>query len=157
MEKKYFALSSSDNNKIVKIIQVVFGFVCLAVAGFWLFFNVRAMKSDKTLWITIVFLSGFGFYQIWTGLGKAVRFIEISMEKISIKKTILLPPVILLPENIEKIEIYPLNLIFFLHSKKKMFLRFGTTYQDLNEQIKDEIILFAEKNSISAEFVEEKL
>ena len=157
MEKKYFALSSSDNNKIVKIIQVVFGFVCLAVAGFWLFFNIRAMKSDKTLWITIVFLSGFGFYQIWTGLGKAVRFIEISMEKISIKKTILLPPVILLPENIEKIEIYPLNLIFFLHSKKKMFLRFGTTYQDLNEQIKDEIILFAEKNSIQAEFVEEKL
>jgi hypothetical protein len=157
MEKKYFALSSSDNNKIVKIIQVVFGFVCLAVAGFWLFFNVRAMKSDKTLWITIVFLSGFGFYQIWTGLGKAIRFIEISMEKISIKKTILLPPVILLPENIEKIEIYPLNLIFFLHSKKKMFLRFGTTYQDLNEQIKDEIILFAETNSINAEFVEEKL
>lgn len=157
MEKKYFALSSSDNNKIVKIIQVVFGFVCLAVAGFWLFFNIRAMKSDKTLWITIVFLSGFGFYQIWTGLGKAIRFIEISMEKISIKKTILLPPVLLLPENIEKIEIYPLNLIFFLHSKKKMFLRFGTTYQDLNEQIKDEIILFAEKNSINAEFVEEKL
>ena len=157
MEKKYFALSSSDNNKIVKIIQVVFGFVCLAVAGFWLFFNIRAMKSDKTLWITILFLSGFGFYQIWTGLGKAIRFIEISMEKISIKKTILLPPVILLPENIEKIEIYPLNLIFFLHSKKKMFLRFGTTYQDLNEQIKDEIILFAEKNSIQAEFVEEKL
>ena len=157
MEKKYFALSSSDNNKIVKIIQVVFGFVCLAVAGFWLFFNLRAMRSDKTLWITIVFLSGFGFYQIWTGLGKAIRFIEISMEKISIKKTILLPPVILLPENIEKIEIYPLNLIFFLHSKKKMFLRFGTTYQDLNEQIKDEIILFAEKNSIQAEFVEEKL
>jgi hypothetical protein len=157
MEKKYFALSSGDNNKIVKIIQVVFGFVCLAVAGFWLFFNVRAMKSDKTLWITIVFLSGFGFYQIWTGLGKAVRFIEISMEKISIKKTILLPPVLLLPENIEKIEIYPLNLIFFLHSKKKMFLRFGTTYQDLNEQIKDEIILFAEKNSINAEFVEEKI
>ena len=157
MEKKYFALSSSDNNKIVKIIQVVFGFVCLAVAGFWLFFNIRAMRSDKTLWITIVFLSGFGFYQIWTGLGKAIRFIEISMEKISIKKTILLPPVILLPENIEKIEIYPLNLIFFLHSKKKMFLRFGTTYQDLNEQIKDEIILFAEKNSIQAEFVEEKL
>ena len=157
MEKKYFALSSSDNNKIVKIIQVVFGFVCLAVAGFWLFFNLRAMRSDKTLWITIVFLSGFGFYQIWTGLGKAIRFIEIGMEKISIKKTILLPPVILLPENIEKIEIYPLNLIFFLHSNKKMFLRFGTTYQDLNEQIKDEIILFAEKNSISAEFVEEKL
>ena len=157
MEKKYFALSSSDNNKIVKIIQVVFGFVCLAVAGFWLFFNIRAMKSDKTLWITIVFLSGFGFYQIWTGLGKAIRFIEISMEKISIKKTILLPPVLLLPENIEKIEIYPLNLIFFLHSKKKMFLRFGTTYQDLNEQIKDEIILFAEQNSINAEFVEEKL
>ena len=157
MEKKYFALSSGDNNKIVKIIQVVFGFVCLAVAGFWLFFNVRAMKSDKTLWITIVFLSGFGFYQIWTGLGKAVRFIEISMEKISIKKTILLPPVLLLPENIEKIEIYPLNLIFFLHSKKKMFLRFGTTYQDLNEQIKDEIILFAEQNSINAEFVEEKI
>jgi len=157
MEKKYFALSSSENNKMVRIIQVVFGFVCFAVAGFWLYFNIRAMKTDKTLWITIIFLAGFGFYQIWTGLGKAARFIEISMEKIRIKKTILLPPVILSFENIQKIEIYPLNLIFFLKSQKKMFLRFGTTYQDTNEQIKDEIILFAEKNSINAEFVEEKI
>lgn len=157
MEKKYFALSSGENNKIVKIIQVIFGFVCFAVAGFWLMFNIKAMKADKTLWITIIFLSGFGFYQIWTGLGKAARYIEISMDKIRIKKTILLPPVILSHDDIQKIEIYPLNLIFFLQSQKKMFLRFGATYQETNEQIKDEIILFAEKNSIIAEFVEEKL
>jgi hypothetical protein len=157
MEKKYFALSSNENNKIVKIIQVVFGFVCIAIAGFWLFYNIRAMKADKTLWITIIFLTGFGFYQIWTGLGKSARFIEISADKIRIKKTILLPPVILSPENIQKIEIYPLNLIFFLKSQKKILLRFGATYQDTNEQIKDEVFIFAEKNLIKAEFVEEKL
>ena len=157
MEAKYFSLSSAENNKLVKIIQIVFGIVCFAIAIFWLIFNIRALKADGTLWITIIFISGFGFYQIYAGLGYAIRFIEISSDKIRIKKNIILPAVGLSATDIHKIELYPFNLIFFLKSGKKFILRFGATYQDKNEKIKDEILIFAEQNSINNEIMEEKL
>jgi hypothetical protein len=115
------------------------------------------MKAAGTLWITIIFLSGFGFYQVWAGLGKATRFIEISSDKIRIKRTIFLPPVELPVEAIKKIEIFPFNLIFILKAEKRMLLRFSSTYTETNEKIKDEILGFAEMNSIDVEIVEEKL
>ena len=157
MEKKYFSLSSVENNKLVKIVQIVFGILCLAVAIYWLIFNIHLSKADKTLWITILFLSGFGLYMIWSGLGRATRFIEISSDQIRLKKTILLPPVELPSEEMQKIEIFPFNLIFFLKTKKRIILRLSTTYTETNEKIKDELIIFGELNSINVEFVEEKI
>jgi hypothetical protein len=115
------------------------------------------LKADATLWITIVFLSGFGFYQVWAGLGMATRFIEISSDKIQLKKSILFPAAKIPAEEIQKIELYPFNLILFLKSQKRILLRFGATYQETNEKIKDEILSFAELNSIKVEIKEEKL
>jgi hypothetical protein len=157
METKYFSLSSNENNKLVKIIQIVFGIVCFVVAIFWLIFNIRLLKADGTLWITIIFLTGFGFYQIWSGMGRAIRFIEIRSDRIVLKKNIVLPSIEISTGEIEKIEIYPMKLIFFLKPKKKVLLRFGSTYYTTNELIKDEIIGFAESNKISIEIMEEKL
>jgi hypothetical protein len=157
MEKKYFPLGGAQNNKLVKIIQIVFGLACLAIAVFWLIFNIRSLKADRTLWITIIFLSGFGFYMIWSGLGMAIRFFEINSDKIRLKKSILFPAIVIPAAEISKIELYPFNLIFILKSEKKITLRFGATYQETNEKIKDEILSFAESNSIDSELVEEKL
>ena len=157
MERKYFSLSSVENNRVIKIIQIVFGLACFAVAVFWLIFNIRSIKADSTLWITIVFLSGFGFYQIWAGLGRATRFIEIGTDKIRLKKTILLSSIEFTVENIQKIEIFPFKLIFILNTNKRFLLRLSTTYIETNEKVKDEIISFAELNSINIEFVEEKI
>ena len=157
MEKKYFLLSSAENSKLVKIIQIVFGIICIAVAVFWLIFNVRSLKADKTLWITIMFLTGFGVYQVWAGLGRATRFIEISSDKIRLKKSIFLPAIEIPAVDIQMIELFPLNLIFFLRSQKRILLRLGTSYQETTEQIKDEILTFADSSSISIEIKEEKL
>ncbi len=157
METKYFSLSPVENNRMVKIVQIVFGILCIGVAIFWLVFNFRSFKANSILWITIIFLSGFGFYQVWTGLGKATRFIEISSDKVRLKTTILLAAVDMVAGDIEKIELFPLNLIFYLKTNKKIILRFGSTYYETNEKIKDEILSFAELNSISAEIKEEKL
>ena len=157
MEKKYFLLGSVENNRVIRIIQIVFGIVCLAVAIFWLIFNIRSLKTEGTLWITIIFLSVFGLYQVWSGLGKATRFIEISSDRIRLKKSIILPAVEMSVGDIQKIEIYPFNLIFFLKAKKRLILRFSTTYQETNEKVKDELLVFGELNSIDVEFVEEKL
>jgi hypothetical protein len=157
METKYFSLSSVENNRLVKIIQIVFGIVCLAIAIFWLIFNIRSLKADATLWITILFLSGFGLYQVWAGLGQATRFIEISSDKIRLKKTVILSAVEIPVSEIQKIELYPFNLIFFIKTNKRILLRLGANYQETNEKIKDEILIFAELNSIKIEMVEEKL
>jgi hypothetical protein len=157
MEKKYFLLSSAENSKLVQIIQIIFGIICIGVAVFWLIFNARSLKADKTLWITILFLTGFGVYQIWAGLGRATRFIEITSEKIRLKKSIFRPELNIASQDIQKIEIFPLNLIFFLKSQKKILLRFGTSYQEINEQIKDKILAFGDLNSITIEIKEEKL
>jgi HAMP domain-containing protein len=157
MESKYFLLSSVENNKVVRIIQIAFGLVCLAVAVFWLVFNIRSVQTNSTLWITIIFLSVFGLYQIWSGLGRATRFIEISADRIRLKKTIILPTVEMRAEEIQKIEIYPFNLIFILKAEKRIILRFSTTYQETNEKVKDELLVFGELNSIEVEFVKEKL
>jgi hypothetical protein len=157
MDKKYFPLSSVENNRVVKIVQVAFGIVCVAVAVFWLIFNIRSLKADGTLWITIIFLSGFGFYQVWAGLGRATRFIEISSDEIRLKKTVIFPAVMISVSEIQKIEVFPFNLIFFLKTGKKIVLRFSSTYHETNEKVKDEILSFAEVNSINIEIVEEKI
>jgi hypothetical protein len=157
MDKKYFPLSSVENNRVIKIVQVAFGFVCIAVAVFWLIFNIRSMKTYGTLWITIIFLSGFGFYQIWAGIGRAIRFIEISSDTIRLKKTAVFPTVVISASEIQKIEVFPFNLIFILKTGGKNVLRFSSTYHKTNEKIKEEIFRFTEINSISIENVEEKL
>jgi len=157
MEIKYYSLSTTENNRLIKIIQIVFGVVCFAVAIFWLIFNIRSLKADGTLWITIIFLSGFGFYQIWSGLGRTTLFIEIGADYIRLKKNPVLPSVKIRTGDIEKIELFPLNVIFFLKSRKRIMLRFGTTYYETNEKVKDEILGFAETNDIPLEIVEEKL
>ncbi len=157
METKYFSLNSNENNNLVKAVQIMFGIVCIAVAIFWLIFNIRSLKVNGTLWITILFLTGFGFYQLWSGLGKAKRFIRIGSDTIWLRKNIILPAVELPAREIEKIELFPLNLFFYLKSKKRILLRFGTTYHDTNEKIVDEILIFAESNSINLEIKEEKL
>jgi len=157
MDIKYFSLSTNENSKIINIIRIVFGIICIAVAVLWISFNVRLLKTDDTLWITILFLSGFGFYQVWSGLGKATKFIEIGPDYISLKKNPILSPVKMTASMIEKIDIYPLNLVIFLKSGKKIMLRFGTTFQETNELVKDGIMEFGELNNIKAEFVEEKI
>ena len=157
MTKKYFPLGATDNNRLVRIIQVVFGIVCFALAIFWVIFNLKSLKTNETLWITVIFLSGFGFYEVWAGLGLATRFIEINYETIRIKKSILLSAFEIHSAEIEKIEIYPFNLIFFFKSKKRIVLRLGASYQETNEKIKDEIMIFAELKAINVEFVKEQI
>ncbi len=157
MENKYFLLGTSETNKLIKIFQIIFGFACLSIALFWMAENIKSKAIDGTLWITLIFLSGFGSYQIWAGFGRATRFIEIGKNLIILKKNSILPPVNVLAKEIENIELFPLSVKFFLKSKQRILLRLGTTFYEINEKIKDEILNFAETNQIPVEIIEEKL
>ena len=157
MEIKYYPLGTGENNGFVRIIRIIFGIACIAVAIFWIVFNIKSLKADGTLWITIIFLIGFGSYQLWAGLGRTISFIEFGQGYIRLKKNSIFPPSIMNAEEIEKIDLFPLNLIIFLKTGKKIMLRFGTTYYETNEKVKDEILGFAESNNIPIEIIEEKL
>ena len=157
METKYFSLGPPENSTTVKIIRFVFGLVCIAIAIFWMIFNIRAAKADRILWITVLFLSGFGSYQVWAGLGRTSRFIRIGNDKIILKKNSLLPLKEMASSGIKKIEVFPLNIIFYFNRGGKTILRFGTTYTDDIEPIKIEIEEFAAVNNIELETMTEEL
>lgn len=157
MESSYYNLGSTENSRFIKIIQIIFGIICLAVSVYWTLFNMRSAKIDKTIWITVIFLIGFGFYQIWSGAGKAVRFIEIGKSAIRLKKTILLPENDIPAETIAKIFIFPFNLKISLKTGKQINLRLSSSYYETNNKIVEGIMEFAESNIIDVEIIEEKI
>lgn len=157
METNYYLLGSPENSRFVKILQICFGIVCMAIAVFWLMLNAKSLKSDGTLWVTIIFLLGFGAFQIWLGSGHATRFIEIGSETIRLKQNAVLPQISLLAAEVEKIEFFPLNVIFYNKAKRKVLLRFGTLYHETNGKIMDNLMKFAENNNIPFEVKEDKL
>jgi hypothetical protein len=157
MESKYFLLGQADNSMPVKIIRILFGLACIFISIFWMIFNIRSVKADRTLWVTVLFLSGFGLYQVWAGLGRAIRFIEIGNGKLVLKKNSLLPLREISASEIKKIEVYPLNLKLCLHRGGKTVLRFGTTYTDNIDPIKRELEQFASDNNIDFEIIAEEI
>jgi hypothetical protein len=107
--------------------------------------------------ITIIFLLGFAYYQINSGIGRGEKFIEISQSTIKLKKNSVFPAQELSAPEIEKIEVFPLNVVFFQRSGKTVFLRFGTTYTDIINPVRTRIKTFCEGNNIPFEFKNEEL
>jgi hypothetical protein len=157
METKHFYLSNVEKNGLINIMKVLFGIACIAVALYWVIFRINSTGNFGTIWITILFLSGFGLYEIWSGLGKADRYIEIGKETIKLKRFLFSGPLEITASATFKIELFPLNIVFLMKTGKKVVLRFGTTYNDINGKISDEITRFAEENKITTEFIHEEI
>ncbi len=157
MTKKIFSLEIRENNKLTKIFQIIFGVICVIIAVFWLIFNFRSVKADRTLWITVVFLCGFGLFLIYSGFGYAAKFIELNTRNIRLKKNSLLPPIDISADQIDRIEVFPLKLEIIIKPAKKILLRFGISDPEKIDLIKDEIIRFADSNNINLEIKEELL
>jgi len=157
MQKNYFSLETSEPSKFTRIIQVIFGIACIGIAVFWMIFNIGPAKENGTSWFTIIFLAGFGAYEIYAGFGKSAKFIETSPERIRLKKNSLLPVIEIKPDEIEKIESFPLSIIFFSRAGSKISFRLGTTYPEFIETIKTEITDFAMVNNIPLEVMKEEI
>ena len=154
---KHFPLGIKESSRFVGLVRIVFGITCIIVAGYWLFFLVSETDGGYSVGITVAFLFFFGLYLIWAGLGKAYRYIEFGNDHIRLKSNIVMAPIVLHARNIEKIDLYPLNVVFFLKSGGKKLVRFGATYFETTEMIKDAILDFANINNIESEIIEEKL
>jgi len=151
METQYFSLEVHRSNKLTKIFQLVFGIICAGVAVIWLILNLSTMKMTLGLALTVLFLLGFAYYQIVSGLGHAEKFIEVGGDKIRMKKNSIFPVEEVRADEVENVVIFPINIVFMLKSKKKIMLRFGTTYTDIINPAKDAVENFCRRNSLSYE------
>ena len=156
MATNYFQLSNSDKNRFVNIVKLFFGIACIATGIYWAIYGINTSENGGSVWITILFLLGFGLYEIWSGLGKAERFIEISKTFIRLKKSIFLSARYIEVSELCKIEVFPLKIIFYFKEGEKNTLRFGTTYVDVNEKIVDALVWFAEQNAVNLEIQTEE-
>ncbi len=148
MEKINIPLDPKDNPLFVKVLQILFGLVCLGISIFWFIFNLKADYTDSALWITVALLACFGIYLILSGFGKTKRYIEINNDEIFLKKNALMPFSKLKNTDIRKIESLPLNIIFRMADGRKTILRFGINYPEVIPVVKDKLKEFSEINSI---------
>jgi len=151
MEKKFFTLEPKENPRLMRLFQIIFGIICILLAIYWVIFNGKSLKVDKTFWITIVFLASSGFYQILAGTGKTDRFIETGPGRIFLKQNSVLPGIALAPSDVKKMELFPMSIVFSLANGKKIIFRFGISDTEIIEQVRNEIISFGRLNGIEAE------
>lgn len=157
MVNNYFSLEVNRNNRVIRIFQIIFGILCAALAVIWLIMNLDSLKSNSTLWFSIIFLLGFAWYQINSGLGKGDKYLQIDKTTLKFKTNSLFPARELNAPDIKKIEVFPLSLVIFLRSGKRNIIRFGTTYTDIIEPIKKAIDNFCTLNSLELEFRNEEM
>jgi len=151
MEKKHFPLEAKDNSKFTRIFQIIFGILCIAIALYWAIFQFKSLEADPTMWITMIFLVGFGSYQVAAGFGKIKKFIDIEAERITLKQNSFLPKIDILPSDLQRIEIFPLSICFCMTKNKKMILRFGLSFTEIINPVKDAVTEFAGLNGIPIE------
>ena len=153
----FFLLGNYESNRLIKIIRMLFGAACIAVASFWIYFTINSSSGTLSIWITIIFLTGFGIFQIMAAAGKTDRYISITDDSISLRKYLFLPSTTIPASETESIEFYALKVRFILKSGKTITLRFGTMYYESNEKIVDGLSAFAEKNDVATRIIEEEI
>jgi len=157
MESNHFSLEVNKSNRFTRIFQIIFGIICAVLALIWLIMNIKTLTTNVSLVLTIVFLLGFAYYLVNSGLGKGEKYIEIGRDSLKFKKNSVLPAIEIRAGDIQKIEIYPLNIVFILKSGKKELLRFGTFFTGVIEPVKTGIESFCETNGIPVEAISENI
>ncbi len=132
------------------------GVLCIVIALYWAIFNIQSVKADRTLWITILFLVFFGIYEILAGTGRTRKYISTEAGKIVLKQYSVLPPAEIKSTDVEKIELYPLSISFKIKNRSKIRFRFGLSYHEIIEPVKNEIVVFADLNGIPCEVKDEE-
>lgn len=151
MDYKYISLEFKDDNKIIRTIQIIFGAVLILIAVYWLIYNIRSADGKGSLWITLIFLTGFGAFEIYSGLGYARKYIEFIDGLLKIKTNSLTPSVEVKAEDIRAAEVFPLKVLLLLKSGKKILIRLGVTDSEKIEIVKDEFIRYVTRFRIPLE------
>ena len=157
MESSHYSLEVNKSNRFTRIFQLIFGIVCAVLAVIWLFMNIKTLTTNGSLVLTIAFLLGFAYYLVNSGLGKGDKYIEIGMNNVKLKKNSVLPAIEINAGDIQKVEMFPLNIVFILKSGKRVLLRFGTYFTDVINPVKTAIESFCESNGVPLEVINENI
>jgi hypothetical protein len=150
MEKKYLSLDEKPEKGFVSILMVIFGILCLITSGWWAAFLLKTPEQQNSFWLATSFLFLFGLYQIYAGLGYARRYIKIDGGNIIVRQNSFFAPKAFEATLISNITIRAADILIKYENIKSFKLKLGIRYPDLGENIKNEIILYAEKNKIEA-------
>lgn len=156
MDRKRYSLETKESNRFVKIAQIIFGVVCIITAAWWVVFILKSGDANN-YWVATLFILFFGMFQIFSGLGHATRYVEFSSEELIIKQNSIGLADRLPVTEITSIVMLPLSVKINLRSGKKRTLRFGITYSDFIDSIKDALVEFSENNNIPLEEKSEKI
>jgi hypothetical protein len=157
MKEKIFLLDPYENPGVVRILRAILGVACIAIAVFWIIISFTSKKTEWTSWAASGFLILFGIYQIMAGLRKTAKYFKTGPDRIRFKQHSVFPSVEVIPDEISKIELFPLSIKFHRKSRGRIIFRFGLSYAGIIDPVKQEIIAFAEHNKILLEVVEEEL
>lgn len=156
MAEKYYSLEGTRKSKPMKTVQMVFGVICEVATVYYLISAIKSEGFNLTLLAAVTFLFLFGIYQILSGMGKTEKYFKINNGMISFRQHSVLPAVSLLASNIERIEIYPLSIKFFIKGRNKFIFRFGISYPEIIDPVKQEVIGFAGSKNIEIEIMDEE-
>ena len=151
MGKKFISLEIRDDNKVIRSVQIIFGVVLILISVYWCIYNLRSVEGKGSLWITLIFLAGFGAFQIYSGLGYARKYVEFNEELIKLKTNSLKPAVEINAAEIRMAEVFPLKVLLILKSEKKVMIRLGVSDTGKTEIIKDEFIRYVTRFRIPLE------
>ena len=157
MESNHYSLEVNKSNRFTRIFQLIFGIICAVLAVIWLIMNIKTLTTNGSLVLTIIFLLGFAYYLVNSGLGKGDKYIEIGRNSLKLKKNSVLTATEIKAGDIQKIEIFPLNIVFILKSGKKVLLRFGTFFPGVIDPVKTGIESFCKANGIPFEAINENI
>ncbi len=148
MERKKIDLDPDSKTKFVKLLQIIFGIFCIIATMYFLISGRHPGTSITNLLVASIFLLLFGIYQIMSGFGKTGKYFLVTQSSISFKEHSLLPFKEIPSDKIEKIELYPLSIKFLLKDSKKIRFRFGISYPEIIDPVKQEVIGFAGDHGI---------
>ncbi|NLA49948.1 MAG: hypothetical protein GX876_10870 [Bacteroidales bacterium] len=157
MKSKYVSLEPHDQPRIMKVLQIIFGAICIIVFFYYLIYGTGSTRSGIKLWTAIVFLLFFGIYQIMAGLGKTKKYFIASADEIKYKQHSFLPCVKLTSVEIGRIIFHPLSIIFQLKKGSRYRFRFGISYPEVIDPVKQNVIEFAESHNISFEIADDEM
>jgi len=157
MEGKKISLDPDSKTQFAKLLQIIFGIFCIIASIYFLISGYHPGTSIVTLLVAAVFLLLFGIYQIMAGLGKTQKYFLVKHSGISFKEHSILHVKEIPSDKIEKIELYPLSIKFLLKDSKKIRFRFGISYPEIIDPVKQEVIGFAEDHSIPWNEVPEEI
>jgi hypothetical protein len=153
MNERRFNIDLYETSRPGRILRVTLGALFIVATG-WFALNISGTEaSTSTAWIAVIFLFLVSLWLIASGLGYTDRYIIIAEQHITLRKNRIASPAIFTAENLKRVELMPLSVIFFTEAGK-LSLKLGTYYPEHSAAIMEAVEEFCSRNNIEMTLTE---